>query len=182
MYESFRSRFCSPREPFCLRRQHYLPCDFSFEKLLPTSHFYKHRMHLRLATLADCSATASLSVPSFHNDELFAWINPRREEYPDHFRYYFLRRHQMRYWSSEQVFYVAVTDEQDKDWSGDSQVIGYAIWQRRGDSETAKSWRKPSLRSRKSFVPTLVLYACVADLSSQASNFSFWLGRTGTTI
>ena len=106
-------------------------------------------MHIRPATLADCSQTSSLSVTSYNDDELFAWMNPRRKEYPDHWRYFFLRRQQMRYWSPEQVFYVAVTDEQDNDWSGQSQVTGYAIWARRGDTKAATSWRKQSLRSRE---------------------------------
>jgi len=96
-----------------------------------------YNMHIRLATLEDCSTTASFSVLGFDNDELFEWMNPRRREYPDHFRYYFLRRHQTRYWSSKHVFYVALTDEQDEDWSGAGQVIGYAIWQRRGESDVA---------------------------------------------
>lgn len=107
------------------------------------------QMHIRLATLADCSETASISVTSFHDDELFDWMNPRRVEFPDDFRYFFLRRHQMRFWSPDHVFYVAMTDEQDNDWSGKSQIVGYAVWERRGDTEAAKSWKKTSLRGRK---------------------------------
>jgi len=109
-------------------------------------------MHIRLATLNDCSTTASLSILGFDDDELFEWMNPRRREHPDHFRYYFLRRHQTRYWSPEQVFYVAVTDRQDVGWAGASQVVGYAIWQRRGESDMAKSWRMQDPRSRKVFI------------------------------
>lgn len=109
-------------------------------------------MHIRLAILNDCSTTASFSILGFDNDELFEWTNPRRREHPDHFRYYFLRRHQARYWSPEHVFYVAVTDKQDKDWSGASQVVGYAVWQRRGESDMAKSWRIQDPWSRKSFI------------------------------
>lgn len=105
-------------------------------------------MHIRLATLADCSTTASFSVLGFDNDELFEWMSPRRREYPDHFRYHFLRHHQTRYWSPEHVFYVAITDEEDEDWSGASQVIGYAIWQRRGESDAAELWRRQDPRSR----------------------------------
>lgn len=105
-------------------------------------------MHIRLATLNDCSKTATFSIFGFDNDELFEWTNPRRREYPDHFRYYFLRRHQTRYWSPEHVFYVAATDEQDEDWSGASQVVGYAVWQRRGESDAANAWRRQDPRSR----------------------------------
>ena len=106
-------------------------------------------MHIRPATLADCSTTATLSVRGFENDELFEWMNPHRAKYPEHFRYYFLNRQHMRYWSPDQVFYVAVTDEQDHDWCGVSQVVGYAIWQRQGDTEAARAWRKSSMRARE---------------------------------
>lgn len=106
-------------------------------------------MHIRLATVDDCSTTASFSVLGFDNDELFERINPRRREYPDHFRYYFLRRHQTLYWSPDHVFHVAVTDKQDEGWSGASQVIGYAVWKRRGESGAAKSWRTQAPWSRR---------------------------------
>ena len=106
-------------------------------------------MHIRPATLADCSTAATFSVPGFENDELFEWLNPRRAEYPEDFRCFFLRRYHMRYWSPDHVFYVAVTDEQDHEWSGESQVVGYAIWQRRGDTQAARAWRKSSMRARE---------------------------------
>ena len=99
-------------------------------------------MHIRLATAHDVPATASLSVSAFANDELFEWMSPHRAAYPTHFRAQFLLRYQTRFWSSDYVFYVAETDEGDKDWSGAAEVVGYAIWSRRGNSETAKRWRQ----------------------------------------
>ena len=67
---------------------------------------------------------------------------PRRIEYPSHFRAYFLRRYQMRFWSPEFVFHVAETDKGDSAWSGTAQIVGYATWSRRGESDVALAWRR----------------------------------------
>ena len=99
-------------------------------------------MHIRLATAHDVPATASLSVSAFANDELFEWMCPHRTVYPTHFRAHFLLRYQARFWSSDFVFYVAETDKCDDDWSGAAEVVGYAIWSRRGNSEVAKRRRQ----------------------------------------
>lgn len=98
-------------------------------------------MHIRLATAYDIPATATLSVPAFIDDELYRWMCPRRKIFPSHFRTSFLSRYQIRFWSPRFIFHVAETDEGDKDWSGTPQVIGYAIWSRRGESEIARGWR-----------------------------------------
>ena len=99
-------------------------------------------MHIRLATAHDVSETATLSVSAFADDELLEWMNPQRAAYPAHYRAAFLLRYQERFWSPNFVFYVAETDEGDEDWSGAAEVVGYAIWSRRGNSEVAKRWRR----------------------------------------
>ncbi|MCJ1454170.1 hypothetical protein MMC28_004521 [Mycoblastus sanguinarius] len=101
-------------------------------------------MHTRPATPADFSATASLSVDCFWDDELFAYTNPWRRQYPDHFRDSSLRRHRLRYWSPGFIFHVAVTDDGDEGHKEGGTVVGYAIWQRRGTSDAAKIWLKDS--------------------------------------
>jgi hypothetical protein len=101
-------------------------------------------MHLRPAEPSDFSATASMCVDAFWDDELYKYTNVWREQYPEHFRDHFLRRHRLRYWSAGHVFHVAVTDEGDiGQFPGEGEkVVGYAIWQRRGTSQTAKRWQK----------------------------------------
>ena len=109
-------------------------------------------MHLRPAEPSDFSATASMSVDAFWNDELYAYKNIWREQYPEHFRYSFLRQHRLRYWSAGYMFHVAVTDEADKEHDEGGKVVGYAIWQRRGTSEAAKHWQKQTWRACKPFL------------------------------
>ncbi len=134
-------------------------------------------MHIRLATLDDCSTTASFSVFGFDNDELFEWSNPRRREYPDHFRYFFLRRHQTRHWSPEHIFYVAATDKQDEDWSGASQVVGYAVWQRRGESNVANTWWAQDPRSRTLLIRCFHARHAILTLDPRPRAFAPGLAR-----
>ena len=107
-------------------------------------------MHIRPATLSDLSTTSTIAVSAFWNDELYGWLYTHKDKYPEHVRDSILQKHRRRYWYADYVIYVAETDEEDKDWSGKPQVIGYAIWQRRGDSEAAKAWQKWSWRARTS--------------------------------
>ena len=113
-------------------------------------------MHVRPAVSSDLSATSTLSVSGCWDDELVEWLNPYRAQYPENFRDSFLQKHRMRYWSADYHFYVAETDQEDKDWSGEPQVTGYAIWQRRGNNEAAKAWQKWSWRAGES-----LLYCCL---------------------
>ena len=101
-------------------------------------------MHIRLATPSDFSSTASMSVDSFWNDELYVYANPRREQYPDDFRDAFLRRHRLRYWLPDYIFQVAVTDPGDDDNDPGGRVVGHAIWIRNGSSEEARKWHTHS--------------------------------------
>ena len=112
-------------------------------------------MYLRPATPHDFSATASLTVSCFWDDELFVYTNPKREQYPEPFRDAFLRRHRLRYWSPGFVFWVAVTEPGDAGHEAGGRVVGYAIWERRGTSDTAKRWRKQSWRSSRQIAQQL---------------------------
>lgn len=86
-----------------------------------------------------------MSVDAFWNDELYTYTNPRREQYPDHFRNLFLHRHKTRHWSPGFVFHLAVTDDRDVT-DPEERVVGYAIWERRGTSEEAKKLQKQTYR------------------------------------
>lgn len=114
-------------------------------------------MHIRLAEPTDFSAAASMSVDCFWNDELYVYTNRWREQFPDHFRDFFLRRHRLQYWSPAYIFFVAVTDPGDHGHRLGGRVVGYTVWQRKGTSEEAKRWQtgtywgcKHWLRSRAS--------------------------------
>ena len=104
-------------------------------------------MHVRAATPTDFSATASISVACFWEDELFNFTNPYKAQYPEHFRALFLRRQHMRYWTPGFVFQVAVTDEGDEGHEEGGEIAGYAVWSRVGKSEEAMKWHKQSIQS-----------------------------------
>ena len=98
-------------------------------------------MHIRPAVPADLPATATMSAAAFLHDELSVRMCPYRHDYPLHFRDAFLQRLRRRLWSPNFFFYVAESDIHDKDWCDTAQVVGYAIWARRGGSDVAKAWR-----------------------------------------
>ncbi|KAK4696151.1 hypothetical protein P7C71_g1721, partial [Lecanoromycetidae sp. Uapishka_2] len=102
-------------------------------------------MHIRPAKPEDFSSTASMSVDAFWNDELYAYTNTWRGEYPDHFRDLFLRRHRQLYWTPGYIVFVAVTDAEDNGHTEGGTVVGYAIWERRGTNDIARSWQKDTL-------------------------------------
>lgn len=104
-------------------------------------------MHICPAKPENFSSTASMSVDAFWNDELYVYTNTRRDQYPNHFRDLFLRRHRLRYWTPGYIFHVAVTDEGDDGHTEGGTVVGYAIWERRGTNDAARGWRKDTFWS-----------------------------------
>ena len=122
-------------------------------------------MQIRPATAQDIPMVATLSVAAFMDDELYEAMCPHRARYPSHFRAAFLNRFQGRFWSSNFVFLIAETDKSNKDWSGAPQIVGYAVWCRRGKSEIARRWRNEqnSFRGRLEGV-LLDIESCYSDL------------------
>ncbi|KAI9829967.1 MAG: hypothetical protein M1819_005939 [Sarea resinae] len=100
-------------------------------------------MHIRPCVPDDYSAVATLCSRAFANDDLSNFLHPRLNDYPEHFRRSWLRSTRMRYVSGQHL-YVAETDEKDGvHWTGTPQVVGFASWERDGDSEAARKWRRP---------------------------------------
>ena len=104
-------------------------------------------MHIRPVEPIDFSAIASIAVDCFWKDELYDFTNPYKEQYPEHFRAHFNRRHHIRYWTPGFVTYVAVTDEGDEGHEKGGAVIGYAVWCRLGKSNEALKWHKDSIQA-----------------------------------
>ncbi|KAL9131693.1 MAG: hypothetical protein Q9217_000434 [Psora testacea] len=102
-------------------------------------------MHTRPARPSDFSSIADISVICFWNDELYNFTNPYKASYPSDFRYYFLRRCHLRYWTPGYVYQVAVTDEGDEGYAGKEKVVGFACWFRHGEGEEAKRWYRDSV-------------------------------------
>lgn len=106
-------------------------------------------MHIRLIHPQDFSATASVAVSSFWGEETLSWVHRYKAEYPEDFRQFFLRKLKLRYWAIGCYIHVAVLNKGDKNYLYEGQVVGYAVWERQGESDMARKWRQPSLRRRK---------------------------------
>ena len=102
-------------------------------------------MLIRPARRSECSQTATLSVAAFRDDELYRYLDPYQDQYPAHYRDYFLRRHKLRFVTPEYHFFVATLEEGDEGYeAGDEaeQVVGYSMWSRKGESDVAKRWNR----------------------------------------
>lgn len=107
------------------------------------------RMHTRPAIPADFSAIADISVVAFANDELYYYTNPSKDLYPEDFRYLFIRRTHLRYWTPGFVFHVAVTDEGDEGHDPGGKTVGFSCWMRVGEGSQkngTERWIADSLR------------------------------------
>lgn len=94
-------------------------------------------MHVRLCTAADLPTFATISAAAMYNDEVIVNTAPGREQYYTSYRYYFLLRTRMRFYSGQWLM-LAVTDENDPDWDGTEKAMGYAAY-----STTLKGVEKP---------------------------------------
>ncbi|KAL1959450.1 hypothetical protein VTO42DRAFT_1895 [Malbranchea cinnamomea] len=97
-------------------------------------------MHIRRAQASDLPACADIVAAALCDEELIAYLCPRRREYWDEYRDSALRRIKRRFYSPGWVLWVAVTDEKDGEEEG--KVVGYAAWHRIGEGEEASRWKK----------------------------------------
>ncbi|KAF1973898.1 acyl-CoA N-acyltransferase [Bimuria novae-zelandiae CBS 107.79] len=102
-------------------------------------------MRVRSLTRDDLPAVADIAFHAFEKDEFFGWLNPGRDKYPDD-----LRRSQKilmrrRLVTPGQYGYVAETEEGDEDWTGKSEILGFAFYSRSVGDEAAKRWRADTL-------------------------------------
>lgn len=88
-------------------------------------------MLLRHALLQDLPSIADVAAQAMFDDELFAVICPKRHEYFSDYRDGFLRRLQVKLSSPGWVIMVAENAD---------LVVGYGVWERTGDSPSAKRW------------------------------------------
>lgn len=108
-------------------------------------------MFIRKLTRDDLPAVAAITRSSFAKDELFAWLWPKQDQYPDDIRRYQLIRLRTRLVSKGQHGFVMVTEESDADWTGKTEVVGYAFFERSGDDDAARTWQGDSLFNSTSF-------------------------------
>ena len=109
-------------------------------------------MKVRPAVLADLPFTTEISIDAFRDDALYAWLHPRRDEYPAAYRAGLLLRQKHNLYTPGSHFYVAETEPDDQQWSGVPQITGYAIWERIGDTPKAARWQTQSVGDSKRLI------------------------------
>lgn len=101
-------------------------------------------IYLRPARSQDLSDLAELAIRAMLDDELFAYICPRRHQYYADFRHAFLRRFKSRSVTPGFVVIVAVdrAPPQGHASSGGERIRGYSVWERLGSGVDAVRWQQ----------------------------------------
>ncbi|KAK2801316.1 hypothetical protein FQN51_005416 [Onygenales sp. PD_10] len=146
-------------------------------------------MHIRPLQPADFSDAATLLADAFRDDEVFIHLYPGRMQYYSHYRASFLHRIKLRFSTPGWITYVAVTDPGD-DGPGQpgGKIVGYAAWERKGDSDAARQWKSKneSIWCRlETFLQTIEeQYTSFfhLDKSSDASNLAAFVDATANNF
>ncbi|KAE8378643.1 acyl-CoA N-acyltransferase [Aspergillus bertholletiae] len=104
-------------------------------------------IHLRPAVSQDLPSIAEVAAKSMLDDELFAFLCPRRREFYSDYRQSFLRRLRAKLTSPGWVVIVAVANSPTRPADTDSwPIIGYGVWERIGETaeESTKQWKETS--------------------------------------
>ncbi|KAE8343065.1 hypothetical protein BDV24DRAFT_161883 [Aspergillus arachidicola] len=107
-------------------------------------------IHLRPAVSQDLPSIAEVAAQSMLDDELFAFLCPRRREFYSDYRQSFLRRLRAKLKSPGWVVIVAVGNSGTRSVEADSwPILGYCVWERIGDTaeESTKRWKETSNNS-----------------------------------
>lgn len=103
-------------------------------------------MHLRPLDRADLSRLADFCLAANQQNNLTCFLNPHRVAYPFSFRHSYLRGLSVATCMPGVVAWVAETDEHDglgeEGGEGGGVVVGLALWERVGESEVARKWKR----------------------------------------
>lgn len=94
-------------------------------------------MHVRSVQQKDLFDYARVVGQSMWDDEIMAYTAPHKDKYPDSFFQYTLYRTKIRWYRGELLF-LAVSDENDADWTGKEVIMGYCCY-----STTVNGKQKP---------------------------------------
>ncbi|ORY03221.1 hypothetical protein BCR34DRAFT_605305 [Clohesyomyces aquaticus] len=102
-------------------------------------------MLIRPMTREDLPEALAITNQAFSHDELFSWIYPRNDEYPDDLRRWQMIRLRTRLVTAGEHAFVAVADKTDPFWSGKPVIVGYAFFARNGKDQASEKWKHDSL-------------------------------------
>ena len=104
-------------------------------------------MHLIPLTTDLIPACATAGANAFADDNLFLFLRPHKFRYPTYLRSHFVRVLHKRLNAPGLVGRAIVSDDNDKwyDESVGGEVMGYALWERRGNAFDHKFWGEDSI-------------------------------------
>lgn len=103
-------------------------------------------MRIRPLTRQDLSIVADIHAAAFWDDQISIWLYPHKEQYPNDFRDFWFRWMQFAY--CQPGFRIWVVEDEET-----GAVLGSALWERRGKTEVARSWRKDTVGNCTSGLP-----------------------------
>jgi GNAT superfamily N-acetyltransferase len=123
-------------------------------------------MRIRPAVPADYSAIATVAVKVHVDDAEMAFFCPGRDAHPKAYHRFFTLRVR-NYAMIEQCFViVAETEPSDSCWEGKTQIVGYSLWSREGDSKaTRQRWRTKKSLYKSSYPNHKTIRDCFLRLS-----------------
>ncbi|KAE8153651.1 acyl-CoA N-acyltransferase [Aspergillus avenaceus] len=95
------------------------------------------QIQLRLAVPQDLPFIAEVAAQAMLNDELFAFLCPRRKDYYSDYRRGFLRRLRTKLKAPGWVIVVAVVNSPAYPSTDSMHIVGYSVWERIGESTEA---------------------------------------------
>ncbi|KAF2489869.1 acyl-CoA N-acyltransferase [Lophium mytilinum] len=105
-------------------------------------------MLIRPLLREDLPAVAPIVHDTFSNDELFTWLYPHQEKYPNDLRRFQLIRLRSRLVQLGSHGFVAESEAGDAEWNGAPEILGFAFYIREGNDEKAAKWRQDSIAKR----------------------------------
>ena len=103
-------------------------------------------------THSDVNVVADIGKESFANDELFNWLYPYKDQYPNDCRRWQLLRFRQRLVERGSYGFVCETEADDDGWNATIGpiVMGYAYFIVKGNGEEAQKWRTDSFTNSTS--------------------------------
>jgi hypothetical protein len=109
-------------------------------------------MRVRPMTYFDVRVVANIGKETFANDELFAWLYPFKDQYPNDSARWQLLRLRTRIVERGSHGFVCETEAGDDGWDAaiGSVIVGYTFFIVKGSGEEAQKWRTEPLLNSKS--------------------------------
>jgi len=103
-------------------------------------------------TRSDVTVVANIGKETFANDELFAWLYPYKDQYPNDSARWQLLRLRTRLVERGSYGFVSETEASDDGWDETigPVIVGYAFFIVKGSGEEAQKWRTEPLMNSKS--------------------------------